>query len=487
MLGGVLFLHRLEHAADRARAGAGELHGQVAQLSLLDVVQIGVDDERDERLDHFFLVGPLDRLAHGGGVVFQLVDGATMGETMYPGRAVGAAQDLGDAGAVVDTLDWVGQRRAGEAHLDRPARRPTVQPASSSSSNGSTTSGSSTPSHWRSIDASGGGHRDAGAFGDVLGLRLDIDAARPAPRRSPAGALPWPAVPQAWTSRRWSAAGRRRRCPGVSPSAATGRRLSRSCASGGTRIGPPSNTSRSGAPTMRSTMDRSSNWPPVPIMHQPNPASQQRSCRALRKRTASVPSCTKRKTCRPLEPGSFSSVSDRNSPALVECRVTRATLVELGQHREQRRPEAAMALDRGRDLVRHALGIVVEQHEGRLFLAVDDIVAGSGDEVAARAVDEALRLGGDVHLIRAGRPAARRGAIAWLGSRPPISAASSSTSATGARRATPLDIMQALPSLLTAPSAVSEMRLVSGPSDFVKIVISVFTSHTTRPRWIRSK
>ena len=58
--------------------------------------------------------------------------------------------------------------------------------------------------------------------------------------------------------------------------------------------GAPSNTRRSGAPTMRSTIERSSNCPPAPTMNQPSPASQQRSCRVFRNRPMSLPSCDQR-------------------------------------------------------------------------------------------------------------------------------------------------------------------------------------------------
>ena len=45
------------------------------------------------------------------------------------------------------------------------------------------------------------------------------------------------------------------------------------------------------------------------------------------------------------------------------------------------------------------------------------------------------------------------------------------------RRASPVAITQALPSLLTVPSALNEMRLVSGPPDLLNRVISVMGDH----------
>jgi hypothetical protein len=56
-------------------------------------------------------------------------------------------------------------------------------------------------------------------------------------------------------------------------SIAIGRRLVWSCATGGTSIGGPSKTSRSGLPTTRSIMLRSRSCPPAPTVIQPNPAS----------------------------------------------------------------------------------------------------------------------------------------------------------------------------------------------------------------------
>ena len=49
-----------------------------------------------------------------------------------------------------------------------------------------------------------------------------------------------------------------------------------SCFSGGIRTGPPSNTSRSAPPTVRSTIERSSKAPLALTSIHPNPASQQR-------------------------------------------------------------------------------------------------------------------------------------------------------------------------------------------------------------------
>jgi hypothetical protein len=60
-------------------------------------------------------------------------------------------------------------------------------------------------------------------------------------------------------------------------------------------------------------------------------------------------------------------------------------------------------------------------------------------------------------------------------------------SVTSPRRAAPCAIKHALPSLLIEPPAPSEMHLVSGPSDFVKMVISAvcFMMALSQPQPVR--
>ena len=77
-----------------------------------------------------------------------------------------------------------------------------------------------------------------------------------------------------------------------SPGVTRGSRAAGSCASGGWMTGAPSNTSRSGLPTMRSTRERSSSCPAAPTSYQASSANQARSCNARRKRSASATSAT---------------------------------------------------------------------------------------------------------------------------------------------------------------------------------------------------
>src|SRR5262249_52485037 len=118
----------------------------------------------------------------------------------------------------------------------------------------------------------------------------------------------------------------------IVPSIAIGRRASLSCRSDGTRIGSLSNTKRSGAPTMRSTIERSSNAPLELTIIQPNPASQQRSCNVARNRSLSPPSFAATKRWIPSEPDTAAPVSARDSPALVEYRDTRAVSFRVGNN-----------------------------------------------------------------------------------------------------------------------------------------------------------
>ena len=62
--------------------------------------------------NHIVLRRLLHRLAHGGGVELELIDGVAVGERVDPGRAVGPAHDLCLARPVVDTFQRIGQRLA---------------------------------------------------------------------------------------------------------------------------------------------------------------------------------------------------------------------------------------------------------------------------------------------------------------------------------------------------------------------------------------
>ena len=77
------------------------------------------------------------------------------------------------------------------------------------------------------------------------------------------------------------------------------------------------------------------------------------------------------------------------------------------QHRQQRRPEAAVTLQLGRDGGRHPLGVEIEQGECRA--AIDDVGAGAGDQVRPRRAVEQHLLGRDRDLVgQVGAQAAER-------------------------------------------------------------------------------
>ena len=131
-----------------------------------------------------------------------------------------------------------------------------------------------------------------------------------------------------------------------SPSNTRGCLATVSCATGGTRTGGPSNTRRSGAATIRSTMLRSSSCPALPTIIQPSPARNRRPCSVRKNRSASAPSRISRYSCNPFEAGSLSPVSVRYNPALVEARTRRCVACSSGN------TEATAASKPPRDLIR---------------------------------------------------------------------------------------------------------------------------------------
>jgi hypothetical protein len=78
-------------------------------------------------------------------------------------------------------------------------------------------------------------------------------------------------------------------------------------------------------------MDFSSSCPLELTTIHPKPASQQRACSSFKKRSASVLFKIAMKTCCPSDPGTFSPVSVRNSPAEVDARVTLPTCRSSGR------------------------------------------------------------------------------------------------------------------------------------------------------------
>ena len=84
LLGGAFLFCFLQCGVDRARAFAGQLDGQPAQLIKLNGIDIGVERQRQEYRHHGFLAGRHHRLAHGGGIALERINGTTMREGIYP-------------------------------------------------------------------------------------------------------------------------------------------------------------------------------------------------------------------------------------------------------------------------------------------------------------------------------------------------------------------------------------------------------------------
>ena len=125
-----------------------------------------------------------------------------------------------------------------------------------------------------------------------------------------------------------------------------------------------------------------------------------------------------------------------------------------------------------RHRLRHALDVVVEQHQRGLAGPVDEVVAGSGDGAVDGTVGECA-LGDDADLVGqvvAQRPE-RNGLIRFqvFDQRRQLVRCRRSRPACARPRA----IVHALPSLAILPSAVSVMRLVSGPPILLKTTSSI--------------
>ena len=81
----------LHHLVDGALVDAGLFADRVAQALAFRFVELGDQQKPDEQVDDLGLVGLLDRRAHRPGVVFQLIDGAAMGEAVDPAACRPAA------------------------------------------------------------------------------------------------------------------------------------------------------------------------------------------------------------------------------------------------------------------------------------------------------------------------------------------------------------------------------------------------------------
>ena len=71
---------------------------------------------------------------------------------------------------------------------------------------------------------------------------------------------------------------------------------------------------------------------------------------------------------------------------------------QIRQNRRQGRPEATVPLNRGGNVGRHALLVIVEQRESRLSRPIADVVAGARNNVVCGAVEAGL--GDDAHVHR---------------------------------------------------------------------------------------
>jgi hypothetical protein len=67
--------------------------------------------ETNQRVRRVLRLPRSHRGLYGRRVVSQLIDGAAVGEGVNPGPAIGMPHELRLAGAVIDTLQGVGQRR----------------------------------------------------------------------------------------------------------------------------------------------------------------------------------------------------------------------------------------------------------------------------------------------------------------------------------------------------------------------------------------
>ena len=329
-----------------------------------------------------------------------------MGKRVDPRRAVGPAHDLGHAAAVVDAFERVGQGlalealRVGEHVADGAAGQVRVVE--------------------RQLDI---------GLQHAVALALDRSCGRPAPdmpvrstRRlacaamnaarafAISGASRCRSLALRSSSRARStidSGGQAATVSSTSPSTAIGRRLSLSCCSGGARIGPPSNTSRSG-PAHHAVDDRALEQCAAGADHHPAEPGQPA---AFVQRLAGTARCRRRpcsrhrRACRPTL-ATLGRCRTRDSPGAGRAARHTGRVAQGRQHRHQRRPEAAEALQLGRDAGRHALGVEVEQRERRS--AIDDVGAGAGDDVRPRDAIELL-LGDDLDLVgQAGAQRAER-------------------------------------------------------------------------------
>ena len=80
VLRGLLLLRRFERVVDCPQAYPRKLLRQLPQFRQLDRIEVGARGEPGEGGDDVILRRLLHCLAHTGGVVFELIDGATVGK-----------------------------------------------------------------------------------------------------------------------------------------------------------------------------------------------------------------------------------------------------------------------------------------------------------------------------------------------------------------------------------------------------------------------
>ena len=362
-----------------------ELLRQLPQLCQIDRIYVGAGGAQGEGRHHLILRRLLHRLAYGGGIKLEFVDGAAMGERVDPGHPIGPAHDLGDAAAVSHALQRVGQRLALEALRVRqhvadgaPGQRRVIERQHDIR-----------PQHAFALaddDLSGGVLRHAGARDELQSLRLDERLARLCHLRRQPLALPGFEFiePRPLDDRQWRAHRHRvERHPVNGDRAAAGLVLLQR-----RHQDRPALEHQAFRPADHPVDDGAFQQGAAGADHHPaKPGQPAAVVQRPQETLASAPSFDRDIDVDPVRsrqrcPG----IGARQSGAGGAPRHPRH-VAQGRQHRQQRRPEATALLQLGRDAGRHRLAVIVQQRKRRAV--IDDVGAGACDDVRPRrAIDQ---------------------------------------------------------------------------------------------------
>ena len=208
--------------------------------------------------------------------------------------------------------------------------------------------------------------RLAGALDEALRLHSRRIPHAPCATRAPAVAAPSPSVSSSLAVSTIDSGGHAATVSSTSPSTATGRRLSLSCLQR-RHQDRPALEHQPFRSTHHAVDDRAFEQRAAGADHHPAQTSEPTTLVQRLQEALDIGAVLHRRRRRAsrLIRAAFSPVSERNNPALVERRVTRAASPKAGSTDTSAGQKPPMLFSLCRNGGRHALGVVIEQRERR--------------------------------------------------------------------------------------------------------------------------